>query len=145
MNTQQKLIGIAAGTALLTITGCKTLQEIAETRQVTPPEGVTLMTESELRETLVGNTYEGESVNYPGSTYLEYINPDGSIKGLWDGQDRYEGKWAISGKVWCYKYKNSSGCNTLVKKGDQIFWYNLDGSTRGGKAIVVSGDPNGLN
>jgi len=124
--------------------GCKTLLETAQTQTYTQPEGVTLMTEAELRNTLVGNTYAGDSVRYQGSTYVEYIRPDGKINGLWNGSDRYKGEWAISGKVWCYKYKNSSGCNTLAKSGDTIFWYGLDGTTKGGKAVVTAGDPQKL-
>ena len=120
------------------------MQETAESKEVIQPEGVTLMTEAELRETLVGNTYEGDSVKYPGSTYIEFIQADGTIRGLWNGEDRYKGKWVISGPVWCYKYKNSNGCNTLAKAGDTIFWYSLDGTTRGGKSIVVAGDSKNL-
>ena len=102
------------------------------------------MTEQDLRDTLVGNTYKGDSVRYPGSTYIEYVHPDGKISGLWNGQERYKGEWVISDKLWCYKYKSSNGCNTLSKSGDTIFWYGLDGTSKGGKSLVVSGDPNNL-
>ena len=60
---------------MVALAGCKTLQETAESKEVTQPEGVALMTEAELRKTLVGNTYEGESVNYPGSTMSSLFNP----------------------------------------------------------------------
>lgn len=139
---QQRHLLIAA--VLLSLAGCKTLLETAQTQEYTPPEGVTLMTEAELRNTLVGNTYAGDSVRYPGSTYIEYIRPDGKISGLWNGSDRYRGEWVISGKVWCYKYKSSSGCNTMAKSGDTIYWYELDGTTRGGKSVVTAGDPHKL-
>lgn len=144
MKAKQKIIWIVAGTLIVALAGCKTLQETAESKEVTQPEGVTLMTESELRKTLVGNTYEGDSVNYLGSTYIEFIQPDGTIRGLWNGKDRYKGEWVISGRVWCYKYKNSSGCNTMAKTGNTIFWYALDGTTRGGKSIVMPGDSKNL-
>ena len=144
MKSRQKIVWMAAGTLIVALAGCKTLQETAESKEVIQPEGVTLMTEAELRETLVGNTYEGDSVKYPGSTYIEFIQADGTIRGLLNGEDRYKGKWVISGPVWCYKYKNSNGCNTLAKAGDTIFWYSLDGTTRGGKSIVVAGDSKNL-
>ena len=144
MKSRQKIVWMAAGTLIVALAGCKTLQETAESKEVIQPEGVTLMREAELRETLVGNTYEGDSVKYPGSTYIEFIQADGTIRGLWNGEDRYKGKWVISGPVWCYKYKNSNGCNTLAKAGDTIFWYSLDGTTRGGKSIVVAGDSKNL-
>ena len=144
MNSKQKIIWMVAGALIVALAGCKTLQETAESKEVTQPEGVTLMSETELRETLVGNTYEGDSVNYPGSTYIEFIQPDGTIRGLWNGKDRYKGEWVISGPVWCYKYKNSNGCSTMAKTGNTIFWYALDGTTRGGKSIVMAGDPKNL-
>ena len=129
---------------LFSLAGCKTLLETAQSQQYTQPEGVTLMSEAEMRSTLVGNTYAGDSVNHPGSTYIEFIHPDGKISGLWNGSERYKGEWAISGKVWCFKYKSMSGCNTLAKSGDTIFWYGLDGTTKGGKSVVSAGDPKNL-
>jgi hypothetical protein len=102
------------------------------------------MAEAELRKTLVGNTFEGESVNHPGSTYIEFIQLDGTIRGLWNGRDRYKGEWVIAGPVWCYKYKKSNGCSTITKTDNTIFWYALDGTTRGGKAIVMAGDSKNL-
>ena len=102
------------------------------------------MTETEIREILVGNTYEADSVRYPGNAYIEFIHPDSKISGLWNGEERYKGTWAISGKVRCYKYKSTNGCNTLSRSGDKLFWYGLDGNHRGGKSIVISGDPRKL-
>ena len=102
------------------------------------------MTETQLRETLVGNTYAGDSTRHPGSRYAEFVRPDGTISGLWNGTDRYKGKWAISGKVWCYQYKNSSDCGTVSKEGNAIYWYQLDGTTKGGKSKVRQGNPDEL-
>ena len=144
MKTKQKFVWIVAGTLMFTLTACKTLQETAESKMFTQPEGVKLLSEVELRKTLVGNTYEGESVRYPGSTYIEFIQPDGTIRGLWNGDERYKGKWVISGQVWCYKYKSLNGCNTVAKTGDTIFWYALDGTTKGGRSVVMAGDPKEL-
>jgi hypothetical protein len=141
MKSIQKSIWIFTVATMVTMVGCKSLQETAESREVTQPEAVTLMTETELRETLVGNTFEGDSVKHPGSTYIEFIQPDGTIRGLWDGKDRYKGEWVISGQVWCYKYKSSNGCSTMAKTGNTISWYALDDTTRGGKSIVMAGDP----
>jgi hypothetical protein len=145
MNARHKIIGITAAAVLVLLGGCKTLQETAASKTFTQPEGVELMSEAELRKTLVGNTYEGESVRYPGSTYVEFVRPDGTIRGLWNGNERYQGEWVISGQVWCFRYKSSNGCNTAAKSGDTIFWYALDGTTRGGKSIVMAGDPKNLN
>jgi hypothetical protein len=145
MNINRKNIYLATVALLLSLAGCKSLTETAESEKYSVPEGVTLMTESEIRDTLVGNTYKGESIRSPGSTYVEFIHADGGISGLWDGSQRYKGSWAISGPVWCYKYKSTSGCNTLARSGDDILWYDLDGSYRGGKSTVVTGDPENLS
>jgi len=145
MNNKQKFIWIILAALLTTLVGCKTLQENAESKTFTTPEGVTLMTEAELRSTLVGNTYAGESVRQPGNTYIEYIDPDGSIRGLWNGKDRYKGEWAISGKVFCNKYKTQNGCYTFTKSDNTIYWYALDGTTIGGQSKLMAGDPNNLS
>lgn len=144
MNINKKCIYVFAAAVFVSLAGCKNLLETAEGKKFTQPEGVTLMTEKEIRSTLVGNTYQGESVRYPGSSYIEFVHPDGKISGLWDGKDRYKGEWAVSGRVWCYKYKTTRGCNTLAKSGDSILWYGLDGSYKGGKSVVMAGDPNNL-
>ena len=144
MKTKAKLVYPLAAALFVSLAGCKNLLETAQEKKFTQPEGVTLMTEAEIRETVVGNTYEGDSVRYPGNTYIEYIHPDGKISGLWNGSDRYKGQWAVSGKVWCYRYKSTSGCSTLARDGDTIRWYALDGSYRGGKSVVTAGDPREL-
>ncbi len=144
MNNKQKFNWVLLGFFVVAMVGCKTLQETAMTKKVTKPEGVTIMSEQEMRDMLVGNTYTGDSINHPGSTYVEFISPDGKIFGLWNDKDRYKGEWAISGNVWCAKYKNSNNCNTLVKSGDAFTWYGLDGNTKGGGAKVTSGDSKNL-
>ena len=144
MKIKTKSTYLLSAVLVVSLAGCKNLLETAQEKKFTQPEGVTLLTEAEIRETVVGNTYQGDSVRYPGSTYVEFIHPDGKISGLWNGQDRYKGEWAISGNVWCYKYKNSRGCNTLAREGDTILWYSLDGSYKGGKSVVMAGDPKNL-
>lgn len=144
MNMKRKYTYLFAVAFLINLTGCKSLLEVAESREYIQPDGVILMTEAEIREFLVGNTYKGDSVSYPGNTYIEFISPDGKISGLWNEEERYKGTWAIFGKVWCYKYKTTNGCNTLSRSGDTLTWYGLDGTHKGGKSIVVSGDPRNL-
>ncbi len=145
MNTNRNIVILLTGTLLVLLSGCKNLLEVAESKNFVQPDGVTLMTEAQIREFVVGNTYEGDSVRYPGNTYVEFIHPDGKISGLWNEKDRYRGEWALAGKVWCYKYKSSSGCNTLARSDDAILWYRLDGSYQGGKSIVMVGDPRSLS
>ncbi len=144
MKNNRKLNWVLLGIFVVTMVGCKSLQEITMSKKVTKPEGVTLMSEQEIKDTIVGNTYAGDSVRNPGSTYVEFIRPDGRIKGLWNGTDRYNGEWAISGNVICAKYPSSTQCSTLAKSGDTIYWYALDGTTKGGYARVTPGDSQNL-
>lgn len=144
MKNNRKFNWILLGIFVVAMVGCKTLQETAMSKKVTKPEGVTLMSEQEMRDMLVGNTYAGDSVRYPGSTYVEFIHPDGKISGLWNGTDRYKGEWAMSGNVMCAKYKNSNNCSTMSKSGDTIYWYALDGTTQGAYSKVTPGDSQNL-
>ncbi len=104
-------------------------------------ERVILMSEAELKKTLVGNTLAGNS---EGNTYIEYNQPDGLISGLWNEKERYKGEWTIEGKVWCYKYEESSGCNTIAKSGNKIYWYTVDGTYEGSTSSLMTGDPRKL-
>lgn len=144
MKNNRKFNWVLLGIFAVTLVGCQTLQETTMSKKVTKFEGVTLMSEQELRDTLVGNTYAGDSVRSPGNTYVEFIRPDGKINGLWNGKDRYKGKWDISGNVWCAKYPTSTQCSTMAKSGDTIYWYALDGTAKGAKAKVTSGDSQNL-
>ena len=51
MNIKQITILTSCGVFLFALIGCKTLQETAESKEVTQPEAVTLMIETELRKT----------------------------------------------------------------------------------------------
>jgi hypothetical protein len=110
--------------ALLTLSGCKSLGEVTESKQFTKPDGVTVMSEAELRSNMVGNTIDGKSLK--GPLYTEFYAPDGKGKGVWDG-NKYKFEYAISGPVYCYKGDGFNGCNLLELSGDDITWYGLDG------------------
>ena len=144
MNKGNRSFSVLLIVTTMYLSACQSLQDVAESQQFTEPAGVTLMTESQLRETLVGNTHGGDSVKNVGNFYLEFVDPDGTIRGLRNGKYRYEGSWAIHGKVWCYKYASNSGCNTLSGSSNTIFWHNLDGSTDRGRSRVYPGNPRNL-
>ena len=82
MNIRGKRIYFVTAALLVALTGCKSLPETAEGKMFTSLEGVTLMTENEIKSTLVGNT---------------------------------------------------------------IHWYSLEGTYKGGKSIVMAGDPKHLS
>ena len=126
--------------ALLTLSGCKSLGEITQSKQYTKPEGVAILSEAELRTKIVGNTISGKSVK--GPLYSEFFAPDGKGRGLWNS-DKYKFEYAISGPVYCYKGDGFNGCNLLSLKGDTITWYKLSGKEVS-KAKLLLGNPKGL-
>ena len=66
--------------ALITLSGCQTLQERAVETKYVEPVGITLLSESDIRTKVVGNTIEGESSRKPGNFYVEHYLEDGTIK-----------------------------------------------------------------
>ncbi len=92
----------------------------------TVPEGVTVLSEQELRIKIVGNTMIG--FDY-GKKWAEYFAEDGTIMGTW-GPDRYRGKWTIAGPVMCFDYPGTydDECNTIALDGNIWLTFVLDGS-----------------
>ena len=126
--------------ALLALSGCKSLGEFTEGKQYTKPEGVTILSEAEIRSKIVGSTIDGKSVK--GPLYTEFYAPNGKGKGLWDG-DKYKFDYAISGPVYCYKGQGFNGCNMFALSGDEITWYKLSGE-EATKAKLLPGNAKGL-
>ncbi len=106
------------------------------------PEGVTILTEAELLERIIGNTARGKA---DGTRWTEYYLDNGTIKGMW-GSDRYGGKWKVSGPVMCYDYSgdDDDGCWTLSLNGDSISYYNLEGKKDGKPTTLYQGNSEGL-
>ena len=72
---------------------------------------------------------------------------DGAIRGEQDGV-LYEGRWQISGPVICFDYRGAQydECNTIELNGDQVRYFELDGSpnTDFPTATHVQGNPRGF-
>ena len=126
--------------ALLALSGCKSLGEVAQSKKYVEPKGVTVMSEAEIREKVIGSTIAGKSNR--GPMYVEYYQLDGSTKGLWDGEP-YTSTWAIAGKVWCWQGSSSQGCNLIALNDDEITWYDLKGVEKS-RAKLMPGNAKGL-
>ncbi len=89
------------------------------------PDGVTLLTEDEIRDKIIENTVGG--LDY-GKKWFEYYTEDGAIKGIWD-RERYRGKWTLDGPVMCFDYAGTGydGCWTISLDGDTVHWYKPTG------------------
>ena len=110
------------------------------------PAGVTLMTEAEILAALPGNTLAGVS---RGTDWAEHYDPSGNIRGLWGRTPKhlYDARWKVEGSVLCltYTYEEDSGCFTLARDNDTIFFFNLNGSPgKYPQATLKPGNPEGL-
>jgi hypothetical protein len=79
------------------------------------------LSEDQIRETLIGNTFSGVE---DGESYSEYLNPDGTISGR-SPSGSYSGRWSISGNRICFFYPERStkwDCTEVTLDGDRITW-----------------------
>lgn len=97
------------------------------------PEGVTLLTEDEIRDKIIENTMTGREY---GKKWWENYRSDGEIRGIRDApfdKDRYRGQWMLSGPVMCFDKgywavnKSGDGCWTMSLEGGTAYFYTMDG------------------
>ena len=101
------------------------------------PEGVTVLSEEELRAKFVGSTATGIS-STTRTAWTEYYQLDGRIRGVWGGSP-YGGAWTISGPWMCFDYggDEDDGCNTIVLDGDHIKFFEANGEPYGGSVTTL--------
>lgn len=99
------------------------------------PDGITVLTEAELRQNIVGSTMTGGSGD---GAWVEYYEPGGRIRGIWGGSP-YGGDWTISGPWMCLDYAGDSydQCMTISLKGDQITDFKENGEPSGSPAFTL--------
>ena len=110
----KKMLSFLGVVVILLVVTVSFKTAFAQDYTYTAPEGVAILTEDELRETLSGNT-----VYY--SKAAEYYYPDGGIKAknLKAGFN-YSGRWSIKGPVICFDYEEDKydNCQT-VSRGEE--------------------------
>ena len=107
------------------------------------PEGVTVLTEDEIREKIIGNTMTGTSGS---KRWTEYYLPNGVIKGVEAGE-KYGGKWTLSGSVMCFDYSGDEydTCDTLALEGTKVRFFKLDGTPSDyATGEILEGNASGL-
>jgi len=114
------------------------LQDAAAAKHLAGPE---------LKSTLAGNSLSG--ISKKGPTYAETYIANGSIRGLWDGKEKYTGTWHVDGDKWCVDYDGSSdsdGCDSLALNGAHIYWLKDDGSAWNPErpGTLTQGNPDNL-
>jgi len=112
------LVALVVGT-----TSCATVKDY-----VVPTE-VTVLTEEQLLNQIIGNTLESGS-------WVEYFEPPtgdqkkGRFKGKSGIAGFYGGSWEVKEDLMCWQYDKRVGynqCVTTVLDGDIVTWYQTDG------------------
>jgi len=146
---------------IFTLNGCWvnekiSVQEIRDSAAQAPywgPSGITVLTEKEIREKIIGNTLVGPSANY-GPEMVEYLQSNGSVKALWGGSSS-NGYWTVSRSLMCIYYPlrfpkypprtaSKYHCYTLTIDGEIVSYYDRYGSAVQMKSLLLTGNAKDL-
>ena len=113
------------------------------------PTGVTVLTEKQLLNQIIGSTVVGGS----GIWRAYFLPPSGDQKkGRFRGKAKTtytKGDWTVNGSLMCWHFDSparsfASGCFTTALDGDTVTWYLPSGFPRyskGGPRKLISGNP----
>ena len=113
------------------------------------PTGVTVLTEEQLLNQIIGNTLRGGS----GRWRAYFLPPSGDQKkGRFKGEHKgrfTKGDWTVNGSLMCWHFDSptrvhATGCFTTALDGDTVTWYLPSGHPRyssGGPRKLISGNP----
>ena len=113
------------------------------------PTGVTVLTEEQLLNQIIGSTLIGG--NEMWVQYFELPASDekkGRFKGKVGTRGLYEGDWTIHGALMCLHHDKMSmvadnDCYTTALDGDTVTWYKATGTayySRAGRIKLISGN-----
>jgi hypothetical protein len=117
------------------------------------PAGVTVLTEEQLLNQIIGNTLVAGYENW-----VEYFEPPtgdqkkGRFKAKSAYAGRYGGSWEVKADLMCWQHDEANmvrynKCITTVLDGDIVTWYQTNGFpwfSRYGKIKLISGNPKNL-
>jgi hypothetical protein len=126
---------------------------IATAEDYVLPTGVTVLTEEQILNQIIGNT-----LDYGYQHHVEYFEPptgdqkNGRFKGKSGPLGRYGGSWEVKENLMCWKHDEShmvkyNICITIVLDGDIATWYKTSGSAwynRHSPIKLISGNPKNL-
>jgi hypothetical protein len=106
---------------------------IATAKGYVLPTGVTVLTEEQLLNQIIGNT-----LVYGYEHHVEYFEPPtgdqkkGRFKGKSAPLGRYGGSWEVKENLMCWRHDEShmvkyNICNTIVLDGDIVTFYETNG------------------
>jgi hypothetical protein len=113
------------------------------------PTGVTVLTEEQLLNQIIGSTLVAGNESWV--EYFELPTGDekkGRIKGKAGTRGLYEGDWTIHGALMCLHFDKMSmvaynNCYTTALDGDTVTWYLATGTayySRSGRIKLISGN-----
>lgn len=128
-----------------------TFSAAANARDYVLPSNVTVLSENQIVDLLIGNTAFNRH-------YSEYHEPPagerltGGVRGRHKLYGPYTGKWSLEGPLMCWEFykppmSSFGGCFTLAPKGELTILYGTDGYEyfpRGGRIKIVPGNPGNL-
>jgi len=114
----------------------------AQAGDFTPPAGVRVLTEDEIKETFIGNSAKG--AGGLSGTWREYYTPDGKISGVTsDGRPyRNPNSWNIKESTMCFDYaiNEYDTCSIIGVDADGlIYYYDPDTGELKAQGQVLSG------
>ena len=126
---------------------------IATAEDYVLPTGVTVLTEEQLLNQIIGNT-----LVYGYEHHVEYFEPptgdqkNGRFKGKSASLGRYGGSWEVKENLMCWKHDKShmvrfDMCITIVLDGDIATWYKTSGFAwynNHSPIKLISGNPKNL-
>ena len=113
------------------------------------PTGVTVLTEEQLLNQIIGSTLRGGS----GRWRAYFLPPSGDQKkGRFKGKHKgrfTKGDWTVNGSLMCWHFDSptrsaANGCFTTALDGDTVTWYLPTGTPRysmGGPRKLISENP----
>jgi len=120
-------------------------------RDYVAPSGVSVLTEEQLLNQIIGNTFYNER-------WTDFYEPpaenqmEGKLRSRHNTYGTHGGSWSIKASLFCVEFDKApmsafGDCYTISLDGGNATWYLTDGSTyypRGGRIKLISGNPNDL-
>ena len=123
---------------------------IATAEDYVVPTGVSVLTEDQLLNQIIGSTLMGGNFGW----IVYFVPPSGDQKkGRLKGRNSFSGPipgdWTVNGSLMCWHFDSPiqvsrNGCFTTALDGDTVTWYLPTGTprySRAGRIKLISGNP----
>lgn len=101
---------------------------------------------AQIAATITGNTLSGSTLK--NESWVEYYVNDGTIHGLWKGNEHYKGAWKVDGDKLCLDYDGTDydGCYvvSMAQGATTVYLLNADGTLHEKPVSLATGNPRNL-